>query len=112
MMAIASSIEGSSTRTFWNLLSRAWSFSMNLEYSSKVVAPMICSSFLVRSGFMILAASMEPPVDSPAPTRVWISSMNRMMLGSATASSSIFLIRSSNSPLYLEPATIEPISML
>ena len=112
MMAIASSIEGSSIRTFWKRLSSAWSFSMNLEYSSSVVAPITWSSFFVRSGFMMFAASMDPPVDSPAPTSVWISSIKRMTFGSATASSSMLLMRSSNSPLYLEPATIEPISML
>ena len=39
-MAMLSSMEGSFTVTGWKRRSRAVSFSMNLRYSLKVVAPM------------------------------------------------------------------------
>ena len=61
----------------------------------------------------MLAASSEPESPPPpAPMSVWISSMKSMTSGSEAASSRTFLILSSKSPLYLEPATSEPMSML
>ena len=44
----------------------------------KVVAPTDLSSPLARAGLRIFAASMAPSV-APAPTRVWISSINKMI---------------------------------
>ena len=98
-----------STITFWNLLSRAPSFSMNWRNSSSVVAPMHCISPRARAGLSIFAASREPAAP-PAPTRVCISSMNNMMCGFFPSSFRIAFILSSNCPRYFVPATIEPIS--
>ena len=53
------------------------------------------------------AASIAPSA-APAPTRVCISSMNRMMSPRVRISLSTFLRRSSKSPRYREPATSEP----
>ena len=50
--------------------------------------------------------SIEPD-ELPEPTRVWISSMNTMMLGLAWSSSIITFILSSNWPRYFVPATTE-----
>ena len=47
---------------------------MNLRYSFKVVAPIICISPLANAGLKRLAASNEPVV-APAPTIVWSSSI-------------------------------------
>ena len=52
-------------------------FSMCWRYSSSVVAPMHWISPLAKAGLNILEASKEP-LAPPAPTMVWISSMNRM----------------------------------
>ena len=58
----------------------------------------------------MLPASMDPSV-APAPTIVWISSMKVIILPSDfLISLSTAFIRSSNSPRYLLPATIELIS--
>ena len=46
------------------------------------------------------------PSAPPAPMIVWISSMNRRTSPSSITSAITFLIRSSNSPRYLDPATI------
>ena len=54
---------------------------------------------------MILEASMEPSAP-PAPIRVCISSRKRMILPLSSTSLITLLILSSNSPRYLEPATI------
>jgi hypothetical protein len=43
----------------------------------RVVAPTQCSSPRARAGLSMLPASMEPSA-LPAPTMVWISSMNRI----------------------------------
>ena len=102
---------GSSTITGWNLLSRAASFSIYLRYSSTVVAPMSCSSPLAREGFRMLEASIAPSAP-PAPMIVWISSIKSRMFPSSLISESTFLILSSNSPLYLLPATIPDRSRL
>ena len=63
-----------------------------------------------KAGFKILAASIAPS-PPPAPTSVWISSMNKTISPSAEVTSfTTALSRSSNSPLYLAPAISEPIS--
>mmetsp|Transcript_5799 Transcript_5799/g.14878 ORF Transcript_5799/g.14878 Transcript_5799/m.14878 type:complete len:266 (-) Transcript_5799:385-1182(-) len=81
-------------------------------YSSSVVAPMQRSSPRLSCGLSRLLASIAPPV-APAPTTVWISSMNRIMFPSAPSTSFITALRrSSNSPRYLAPATREPMSRL
>ena len=111
-MAMASSRSGSSTITFWKRRSNALSFSKYFWYSFKVVAPMLRNSPRANAGFKMLAASMAPS-PPPAPTRVWISSMKRMMLPSLSWTSfTTALSRSSNSPLYLAPATSAPMSRL
>ena len=107
---MASSGVGSSTMTVWKRRSRALSFSKYFWYSSSVVAPMLRSSPRAKAGLRMLAASMAPS-PLPAPTRVWISSMKRMMPPwAAVTSLTTLLRRSSNSPLYLAPATSAPMS--
>ena len=83
---------------------------MYFWYSLRVVAPMARNSPRAKAGFKILAASMAPS-PPPAPTKVWISSINKMISPSLWVTSLITAFnRSSNSPLYLAPATKEPIS--
>ena len=74
-----------------------------------VVAPISCISPRESAGFRILAASKAPSA-APAPTSVWISSINRMISGRLETSFITFFRRSSNSPRYLAPAIIEGIS--
>ena len=107
---IVSSTDGSSTITGWKRLSNAWSFSIYWRYSFNVVAPIQCSSPLASIGFSKLPASIAPSV-FPAPTIVWISSINKIIFPSLffTSCKTAFNL-SSNSPLYLAPATSEPIS--
>ncbi len=88
---------GSSTLTGWKRRSSAASFSKCLRYSSSVVAPMVCSSPRASIGLRMLAASIAPSA-APAPTSVWISSMNRTMSPRVLISLSTFLRRSSKSP--------------
>ena len=97
---------GSSTRTVWNLRSRAASFSTVFRYSSMVVAPIIWSSPLASWGFRMLAASMAPSA-APTPMMVCTSSIKRITLPALATSSRIALTRSSNSPRYLVPATMQ-----
>ncbi len=104
---MVSSRPGSPTMIGWNLLSSAASLSTYFRYSSRVVAPMHCNSPRVSTGFKIFAASIAPSA-APAPTRVCISSIKRIISPLCRISSSTFFIRSSNSPRYLEPATMEP----
>ena len=107
-MATVSSTLGSPTNTCWKRRSSAGSFSMFSRYSSSVVAPIRRSSPRASMGLSILPASMEPSA-APAPTMVWISSMKVIICPSAfLISSSTLFRRSSNSPRYLEPATMEP----
>ena len=107
---IVSSTLGSCTLTLWKRLSKAASFSMYLRYSLNVVAPIQCNSPRANIGFNKLAASMLPSV-LPAPTRLWISSINRMICPfDFLTSSKIAFKRSSNSPRYLAPAINDPIS--
>ena len=105
-----SSTLGSPTYTGWNRRSSAASFSMCLRYSSSVVAPTARSSPRASIGLSMLPASIAPSA-APAPTIVCSSSMNTMIVPSASAISlSTALSRSSNSPRYLEPAISAPTS--
>ena len=111
-MATVSSTLGSPTNTCWKRRSRAASASMCLRYSSRVVAPTMRSSPRASSGLSMLPASMAPSA-APAPTTVWSSSMKVMTSPSASVISlSTAFRRSSNSPRYLAPATIDPRSRL
>ena len=77
-MEIVSSTVGSETKTGWKRRASAASFSTCLRYSSSVVAPTQCSSPRASAGFRRLEASIAPSA-LPAPTRVCISSMKRMI---------------------------------
>ena len=90
-------IVGSATWIGWKRRSSAASFSRYLRYSSSVVAPMVCSSPRASIGLRMLAASIAPSA-APAPTRVWISSMNSTMSPRVRISLSTFFRRSSKSP--------------
>ena len=71
---------------------------------------MVRSSPRASAGLRMLEASMAPEL-RPAPTRVWISSMNRMISPAlSTTSLTTPLRRSSNSPWYFAPAMRAPIS--
>ena len=105
---MVSSTLGSPTNTCWKRRSNAGSFSMFSRYSSSVVAPIRRSSPRASIGLSMLPASIEPSA-APAPTMVWISSMKVMIWPSAFLISFRTLFRrSSNSPRYFEPATMEP----
>ena len=91
--------------TGWKRLSNAASFSICLRYSSMVVAPISWISPLERAGFKILEASSAPSAP-PAPINVCSSSRNSRILLSPETSAITRLMRSSNSPRYLDPATI------
>ena len=109
-MPIVSSTDGSPTYTCWNRRSRAASFSTCLRYSSSVVAPIIRSSPRASIGLIMLPASIAPSA-APAPTMVCSSSTNVMTSPAASVISlSTAFSRSSNSPRYLAPASIEPMS--
>ena len=102
---MVSSTDGASTFTDWKRRSRAESFSMYLRYSLRVVAPTHCSSPRESAGLKMFEASIAPSA-APAPTIVWSSSMNRMMFRARLISSITALMRSSNWPRYLVPATM------
>ena len=104
-MSTVSTTLGASTLTVWKRRSRAASFSMYLRYSLSVVAPTHCSSPRERAGLMMFEASMAPSAE-PAPTMVCSSSMKRMMFLLLRISSITALMRSSNCPRYLVPATM------
>mmetsp|Transcript_37926 Transcript_37926/g.112276 ORF Transcript_37926/g.112276 Transcript_37926/m.112276 type:complete len:272 (-) Transcript_37926:424-1239(-) len=102
---------GWSMYTCWKRRSSAGSFSMCLRYSSSVVAPMHLSSPRPSIGLSKLPASIAPSLPAPAPTTVWISSMNSTILPSADDTSLITAFRrSSNSPRNLAPAMSAPMS--
>ena len=103
-ISIASSGDGCSTNTFWKRLSKAPSFSMCILYSSNVEAPIHCNSPLAKAGLKMLEASNEP-LAPPAPTMVWISSMNKITSLFFSSSFIMAFMRSSNWPRYLVPAT-------
>ena len=103
-----SSTEGWPTNTCWKRRSRAASFSMYLRYSSRVVAPIMRSWPRASMGLSMLPASMAPSPPAPAPTTVCISSMKVMTSPPLSVISlSTALSRSSNSPRYLAPATMD-----
>ncbi len=103
-------MSGSPTSTGWKRRSSAASFSMCFRYSSSVVAPTARSSPRASIGFSRLAASTAPSA-APAPTIVCSSSRKRTICPAASWTSvSTAFSRSSNSPLYLEPASSEPMS--
>ena len=107
-MPTVSSTDGSPTNTCWNRRSRAGSFSMRWRYSSSVVAPTRRSSPRASIGLIMLPASIAPSA-LPAPTIVCSSSMNVMISpAESVISLRTALSRSSNSPRYFAPATIEP----
>ncbi len=103
-----SSTDGSPTKTCWKRRSRAGSFSMYSRYSSRVVAPTRRSSPRASIGFSMLPASIAESPVAPAPTTVCSSSMKvtiwppESLISFRTAFS-----RSSNSPRYLAPATMD-----
>ena len=75
-----------------------------------MVAPIALNSPRAKAGFRIFAASIAPS-PPPAPTKVWISSMKRMICPAELVTSLITAFkRSSNSPLYFAPAIKAPIS--
>ncbi len=107
-IATVSSTDGSSTNTFWKRRSKAASFSTYFRYSSNVVAPTQCSSPRASAGFNILPASMEPSA-LPAPTKVWSSSINKIISPSCLPISfKTAFKRSSKSPRNLAPANKAP----
>ncbi len=109
-MLMVSSTDGSSTNTGWNRRSRAASFSTYFRYSSRVVAPIICSSPRASIGLSMLPASTAPSA-APAPTTVCISSTNsKISPCESVISFNTALSRSSNSPRNLAPAINEPMS--
>ena len=105
---MVSSTFGSPTNTIWKRRSSAASFSMYFRYSLRVVAPIARSSPRARAGFSIFEASIAPSA-APAPTRVCSSSMNRTICPCASSISlSTAFSRSSNSPRYFAPASMDP----
>lgn len=68
-----------------------------------------CNSPRARAGLSIFEASIDPSA-APAPTSVCISSIKRITspLLSSTSFNMLFNL-SSNSPLYLAPATSAPV---
>ena len=63
------------------------------------------------AGLSMFDASIEPPDVAPAPTIVWISSMNRIAFGFFLMIALITpLRRSSNSPRNFVPASSAPMS--
>ena len=109
-MVKVSSTLGSSTSIFAKRLLSALSLSKKFLYSAYVVAPIHFRSPRANAGLRRLEASMLPPLVAPAPTMVWISSMNKMASSIALNSVMIPFRRFSKSPLYLVPETSAPIS--
>ena len=107
-MPTVSSTDGSPTNTCWKRRSSAASFSMYLRYSSSVVAPTRRSSPRASMGLIMLPASIAPSPVAPAPTMVCISSMKVMICPADSDLVGTALRRSSNSPRYFRPATMDP----
>ena len=63
-----------------------------------------------KAGLRMFEASMDPPLVAPAPTMVWISSMNRIAPGWASSALRTALRRSSNWPRNFVPASTAPMS--
>ena len=68
------------------------------------------SSPEASTGFRMFEASREPPLVAPAPTTVWISSMNRIASGLPLSAVMMPFSRASNSPRNLVPASTAPMS--
>ena len=107
---IVSSILGSITSTFWNLLASARSFSKCCLYSLYVVDPIQRSFPPCSAGFNKFEASIAPPEVAPAPITVCISSINNTASGCSSNSVITDFRRSSKSPRYLVPANKDPMS--
>ncbi len=107
-MSTLSASEGSGTSIFWKRRASARSFSKMPRYSWNVVEPMQRNSPEASTGLIRFDASMVPPEAEPAPMMVWISSMNRMALGSLRSCAITPFNRFSKSPRYLVPATRAP----
>ena len=83
---------------------------MYLRYSSRVVAPIHRNSPRAIIGLSKFPASIAPWL-APAPTTVWISSINRIIWPwDSVTSLRTALSLSSNSPRYFAPAIRAPIS--
>src|SRR6266403_915491 len=81
---------------------------MYFLYSFSVVAPTQRNSPRASAGFNMFEASIAPSA-APAPTKVCSSSMKRMICPCAfSISLRTAFKRSSNSPRYFAPASIEP----
>src|ERR1700740_1953046 len=81
---------------------------MYLRYSFSVVAPIARNWPRASAGFNMLEASMAPSA-APAPTSVCSSSMKSTICPSdSSISFKTALRRSSNSPRYFAPASMEP----
>ena len=98
MMSKASSLLGSSTSILAKRLLKALFFSKLFLNSIKVVAPIHLSVPFERAGLMRFDISACPSVPSPAPTMVWISSINKIAFGILVISSMTSLMRFSKSP--------------
>ena len=112
-MSLVTSLLGSSIVTLANLRIKALSFSKYFLYSSQVVDATILMLPLVITGFNIFAKSFELfPPPAPAPLIMCASSMNTIVLPRFLSAANTSLNLSSKSPLYLEPANIDPMSKL
>jgi hypothetical protein len=74
-----------------------------------VVAPTMRISPRASAVLNMLAASLDVPSAAPAPMMVCASSMKRMRLSRSFTSSMMPLMRSSNMPRNIVPATKPPI---
>jgi hypothetical protein len=107
---MASSMLGSPTSIFWKRRPSARSRSKLPLYSWCVVDPMQRSFPDASAGLRMFEASIEPPLTAPAPTMVWISSMNRIASSCSRRRLMTPLRRSSNWPRNFVPASSEPMS--
>jgi hypothetical protein len=78
--------------------------------TQNVVDPMQRSFPDASAGLMMFEASIVPPLTAPAPTMVWISSMNRIAFSFFCQLAMTALSRCSNSPRYFVPASSAPMS--
>jgi hypothetical protein len=109
-IASVSASDGSTTSIVWNRRESALSLLNARRNSSWVVLPMHRKEPLPSAGLSRFDASIEPPLVAPAPTSVWISSMNRIAFGLSSRALITPLSRSSKSPRYRVPASSAPMS--
>ena len=109
-MVIHSSIVGSFTSIFWNLLDKAWFFVKIFLYSWYVVDPIHLIFPLASSGFKRFDTSTEEEPAEPAPMIVCISSINKIGFFFFFKKLRTSLSRFSKSPRYFVPAIKDPIS--